>query len=104
MTSCVSESLQDWDIRTEPGDGGDIRPGEGGVTLSLLRRGRVRSSSSAELREEVPEPSVFLGVHTRARVSDMGANETRKTCLIWRESVLHRGGWTTSRCLMGIKG
>ena len=38
-----------------------MRPENGGETLSLFRRGRVRSSSRAELREEVPEPCVLEG-------------------------------------------
>jgi hypothetical protein len=36
-----------------------MRPEKVGDRLSLFRRGRVKSSSSAELREEVPEPSSF---------------------------------------------
>lgn len=38
-----------------------MRPENGGDTLSLFRRGRVRSSSRAELREEVPEAVVLHG-------------------------------------------
>jgi hypothetical protein len=59
MTSCVGETLQDWDIRMQPGDGGDKRPQNGGDTLRPFRHGRDRSSSRAELREEVPEPSDY---------------------------------------------
>ena len=74
MTSCAGETLQDWDIRTQPGDGGDIRPEKGGDTLSLFRCGRAKSSSSAELSEEVPEPEVFAC--ERARQST-GPSQTK---------------------------
>lgn len=57
MTSCEGETLQEWDIRVEPGDGGGKRPQNGGDTLPPFRHGRDKSSSSAELREEVPELS-----------------------------------------------
>lgn len=67
MTSCVGETLHDWDIRTEPGDGGDIRPEKGGDPLSLFRHGRVKSSSSAELREELPKPDACACTHVRSR-------------------------------------
>ena len=59
----MGETLQDWDIRTEPGDGGAIRPERGGDSLSLFPHGRDRSSSSAELREEVLEARVFTYTH-----------------------------------------
>jgi len=55
----VSEILQDWDIRTEPGVGGDIRLENVGGTLSLFPSGRAKPSSSAELREEVAEASAY---------------------------------------------
>ena len=60
MTSCVGVTLQDWDIRVHPGDGGDRRPQKGGDTLAPFLHGRDRSSSRAELREEVPEPRVCV--------------------------------------------
>jgi hypothetical protein len=86
MTSCVSETLQDWDIRTEPGDGGDIRPENGGDALSLFRSGRVKSSSRAELREEVPGASA-CGLHVSHWVQ---AKQGSNPCLIWRKFVVHR--------------
>lgn len=57
MTSCVGETLQDWEMRMQPGKGGDKRPQNGGDALPPFFHGRDKSSSSAELREEVPEPS-----------------------------------------------
>jgi len=30
MTSCIGETLHDWVMRTQPGDGGDRRPENGG--------------------------------------------------------------------------
>lgn len=85
MTSCVSETLQDWDIRTEPGDGGDIRPENGGDALSLFCRGRVKSSLSAALREELPEPSAY----GRTVSHWVQAKQGSDTCLIWRKFVVH---------------
>jgi hypothetical protein len=90
MTSCAGESLQDWEIRTEPGDGGDIRPEKGGDSLSLFPHGRDKSSSSAELREEVLEPRVFACME---HVSHWDcAKQSPDTCLGWREFVVHLGG------------
>ena len=62
MTSFAGESLQDWEIRTDPGGGGSIRPEKGGDSLSLLPHGRDKSSSSAELREEELEPRLCTDV------------------------------------------
>jgi len=73
MTSCIGETLHDWVIRTQPGDGGDRRPENGGETLSLFRRGRVKSSSRAELREEETEPSDF----TRSSATGTGPNTSQ---------------------------
>jgi len=81
--------LQDWDIRTEPGDGEAIRPEKGGDSLSLVPHGRDKSSSSAELREEVLEPRVFA-LHARQPV---GREQTKCGCLPGSVKIRYAFGW-----------
>lgn len=75
-----------------------MRPENVGDRLSLFRRGRVKSSSSAELREEVPEPSSFAST---GQLLASRQTRTKYTCLIRRKSGLHWWGRTAAGRLMG---
>ena len=76
MTSYVGETWQDCGIRVRPGDGGGKRPQKGRDTAPPVCHGRARSSSRAELREEVPLASDYSIIRRARQPQRPGPSQT----------------------------